>query len=374
MQTQKLLLAGSHAGSTAIAVIEEIKKRNLNWEIHWIGKRFAEEGKTTETLEYKNLSKYGVIFHNLESGKIQTKFTRYTIPALLKIPVGLYKGYKLVKEIKPDLTLSFGSAAGAISAFWSNYLGIPVIIHEQTATAGRANILSSYFAKKILISRESSNTYFNKRKTELVGNPINSEIVKFVGLKPNLRVKSILITGGSRGSTWLNDAIAPILPRLLEKYYILHQTGEANLKKFEYIKDEKYLSFGQTTPKNMAEIIAKSDIVISRSGANTVSELIALKKPSILIPIPWTYNDEATENARYMESLGLAHILPQKELTAQKLLSEIENLIQNYSKIIKITEDVESPDLEASGKVVDSILDMIWLQWEENIFQILISR
>lgn len=363
---KKLLLAGSHAGSTAIAVIEEIKKRNLNWEIHWIGKRFAEEGKTTETLEYKNLSKYGVIFHNLESGKIQTKFTRYTIPALLKIPVGLFKGYKLVKEIKPDLTLSFGSAAGAISAFWSNYLGIPVIIHEQTATAGRANILSSYFAKKILISRESSNAYFNKRKTELVGNPINSEIVKFVGSRSNLRVKSILITGGSRGSTWLNDAIAPILPRLLEKYYILHQTGEANLKKFEYIKDElqpegyeKYLSFGQATPKNMAEIIAKSDIVISRSGANTVSELIALKKPSILIPIPWTYNDEATENAKYMESLGLAHILPQKELTAQKLLSEIESLIQNYSRIIKITEDVESPDLEASGKVVDSILDMI---------------
>ncbi|MFZ3301280.1 MAG: UDP-N-acetylglucosamine--N-acetylmuramyl-(pentapeptide) pyrophosphoryl-undecaprenol N-acetylglucosamine transferase [Microgenomates group bacterium] len=358
MQIQKLLLAGSHAGSTAIAVIEEIKKRNLNYEIHWIGKRFAEEGKTTETLEYKNLSKYGVIFHNLESGKIQTKFTRYTIPALFKIPVGLIKGYKLVKEIKPDLTFSFGSAAGAVSAFWSSYLGIPVVIHEQTATAGRANIISSYFAKKILVARESSLKFFSKKKTEVVGNPLNSEYIKYIGMKPNVRVKSILITGGSRGSTWLNDAIAPILPRLLEKYYILHQTGEANLSKFEYIKDEKYLSFGQTTPKNMAEIIAKADIVISRSGANTVSELIALKKPSILIPIPWTYNDEATENAKYMETLGLARILLQKELTAQKLLSEIEKLIHDYSKIIKVTEDIESEDLQAAEKIVDILASL----------------
>lgn len=359
MQKKKLLLTGSHAGSTAIAVIEEIKKRNLDFEIHWIGKRFAEEGKTTETLEYKNLSKYGVIFHNLESGKIQTKFTRYTIPALFKIPVGLFKGYKLVKQIKPDLTLSFGSAAGAVSAFWSNYLGIPVIIHEQTATAGRANILSSYFAKKILLSRESSLRFFNKSKAEIVGNPINSEILKFVGMKPNLRVRTILITGGSRGSIWLNDAIAPILPRLLEKYFVLHQTGEANLSKFNYIKDEKYLSFGQTTPRNMAEIIAKADIVISRSGANTVSELIALKKPTILIPIPWTYNNEATENAKYMESLGLARILLQKDLSAQKLLSEIEKMIHDYGKIVKLTEDLESEDLMASKKVVDILEDMI---------------
>lgn len=344
---KKLLLAGSHAGSTAIAVIEEIKKRNLNWEIHWVG------------MEYKNFQGLDIIFHNLESGKIENKFTKNTISNFLKIPIGFIHGYKLVKEIKPDLTFSFGSAAGAVSAFWSSFSSIPVVIHEQTATAGRANIISSHFAKKILVSRQNSLKFFNKNKTEIVGNPINNEFIKYIGSKPNQRVKSILITGGSRGSTWLNDAIAPILPRLLEKYYILHQTGEANIEKFEYIKDEKYLSFGQTTPKNMAEIIAKADIVISRSGANTVSELIALKKPSILIPIPWTYNDEATENAKYMESLGLARILPQKELTAQKLLSEIEKLIHDYPKVVKITEDLVSEDLHASEKIVDILIDMI---------------
>ena len=109
----------------------------------------------------------------------------------------------------------------------------------------------------------------------------------------------------------------------------------------------------------MAEIFSKSDIVISRSGANTVWELLALKKPSILIPIPWTYNNEATENAKYMESSGLARILPQKELTPQRLLTEIEKLIEDYPVILKKTEGVTSPDILASKKIVDILEESI---------------
>ena len=345
MEQRKLLLAGSHAGSTAIAVIEEIRKRNLPYEIHWLG------------MEYKNLLNIGVIFHHLDSGKIENKATKHTIPSLLKIPFGIYKSRKLVKEINPDLVLSFGSAAGALVSFWANMLKIPVIVHEQTATAGRANIFSSYFAKLVLISRESSSTFFNKHKTKLVGNPINNNIIMSIKNEARPKVKTILITGGSRGSTWINDALIPILPQLLQKYYVVHQTGSGKLS--DKIKNNKYFAFEQTNPKNMAEILTKSDIVIARAGANTVSELIALKKPSILIPIPWTYNNEQAENAKYMESLGLARILAQKELTAQKLLSEINNLVDNYSTIVKNSVDVVSPDLLASEKIVDILEDEI---------------
>lgn len=338
---RKLLLSGSHAGSTAIAVIKEIKKRNLDWEIHWLG------------MEYKNMENLGIIFHSLESGKIENKFTKNTVSSLLQIPVSFIRGKKLVNEINPDLTLSFGSAAGAIASFWSSFLNIPVIIHEQTATAGRANIIAGYFAKKVLLARETSAKFFNKNKVEVVGNPIAQEILYYIGTKNSSRVKSILITGGSRGSKWINDAIKPILPRLLEKYFVIHQTGEKNLDEFKEIKNEKYFAFGQTDSKNMAEIISKSDIIISRAGANTVWELLALKKPSILIPIPWSYNDEQNENAKYIEKLGLARILFQKELSPQRLLTEIEILIEDYFTIITKTRDIISPDLLASEKVVD---------------------
>lgn len=344
---KKLVLAGSHAGSTAIAVIQEIQKRKLNWEIHWIG------------MEYKNLEKLNIIFHNLESGKIENKLTKNTLPSILKIPNTLIKSYKLIKELNPDLVLSFGSGAGALVSLWSNFLKIPVIIHEQTAVAGRANIFSSYFANKILVAREGSLKYFSKLKSEVVGNPINKSIIELKSNKRNLRVKSILITGGSRGSTWINTAIKPLLPRLLEKYFIIHQTGENNIKEFEDIKNEKYFTFGQTDPKNMAEVISKADIVVSRAGANTIADLIMLKKPSILIPIPWSYNDEQTENAKFMESFGLARILPQKELSPQRLLAEIDILIDEYPSIIKKTENLISPDLNASEKIVDVLTQYI---------------
>lgn len=353
MEQKRLLIAGSHAGSTAIAVVEEIRRKNLNWEIHWVGKKYASEGSKNESLEYKNLHRLGVIFHNLESGKIQTKFTRYTIPAILKIPLGFLKSKKIIKKLNPDLVLTFGGAVGALVSFWSNMAKIPVIIHEQTATAGKANIFSSYFAKLILVSRESSFPYFSKAKTKLIGSPINIKIINMKDEMRSTRIKTILITGGSRGSTWINDAIKPILPKLLEKYFVIHQTGETDIANFSQIENDKYLSFAQTEPKNMAEILKKADLVISRAGANTVWELIVLKKPAILIPIPWTYNNEQFENAKYMEDLGLAIILPQKDLTAQRLFSDIEKMIHDYSKILKNTEKIVSPDLLASEKLVN---------------------
>lgn len=341
MQRKKLLLTGSHAETTALAVVQEINTRNLNWEIHWLGEN------------NKNLSDLGIINHHFESGKIENKFTKNTVPKLFKIPADFFKGRKIIKEINPDLTLSFGSSAGAIAVFWSNFYGIPVIIHEQTATAGRANIVSSYFAKKILISRESSFKFFSKSKTELVGNPLNNEVLKYLELERNKRIKSILITGGSRGSTWINNAILPLLPRLLEKYFILHQTGEKNLDKFKNTVNEKYLPFSHLSPKEMIEVMSKADLIISRTGANTISEMIALKKPAILIPIPWSFNDEQQKNAEVMQELGFARILPQKELTPQKLFAEIDIMIEDYSAILKRTENVASPDLHASEKLVD---------------------
>jgi len=350
---KRIILAGSHAGSTAIAIIQEIKNRNLDWEIHWVG------------MEYKNMKNLDIVFHSLESGKIENKFTKNTIPLILKIPQSFIRGKKIVDEIKPDLTLSFGSAAGAILSFWSSFRGIPVIIHEQTTTAGRANIISNYFAKKILISRESSAPFFNKNKVELVGNPLSEDVIKYVGRERNKRVKTILITGGSQGSKWINDAIKPIIPQLLEKYYVVHQTGVDNVHEFEKTKisienlslRDKYFVFGITSPKNMAEIFSKSDIVISRSGANTCWELLALKKPSILIPIPWTYNDEANENANHLNKLGLSKIIAQKELTPQRLLLEIEKMVNDYSLILKNTNDIVSPDILATKRVVDVMFE-----------------
>ncbi|MFC1625568.1 glycosyltransferase, partial [Patescibacteria group bacterium] len=134
MQRQKrVVFAGSHAATPAIAVIEEIKRRKLPWSIYWVGKKWASEDKTSISLEYRVLPKMGVTYLPLESGRIQTKFTKHTIPALFKIPFGFVHSLAIFLKVKPELVLSFGGASGAMVVFWSWVFRVPVVIHEQTA-------------------------------------------------------------------------------------------------------------------------------------------------------------------------------------------------------------------------------------------------
>lgn len=342
MKQKKLLLAGSHAATTAVATIYEIKAQKLNWKLYWVG---------NETLPTQ-----GVISQRIESGKIENKFTKNTIFSFLKIPFGFMQAGFRVVQIKPNLILSFGGATGAQVAFWGWLFGISVIIHEQTSVAGRANIKSSKFAKKIAISRNSSRVYFPTQKTVLTGNPISKSIIKLAKFKSRKKVETIFITGGSRGSKWINDAIKPNLNRLLKNYKVIFLTGEKHVNKFT-MKNSNLTILGRVDSDKYAELLKKSDIVIARAGANTVSELIVFKKPCILIPIPWSYKNEQTKNAKKLEKTGLARIIKQSELTPQRLYGEIESLIKNYSKIIEKTKNIVSSDIHASEKLVDLLQD-----------------
>jgi UDP-N-acetylglucosamine--N-acetylmuramyl-(pentapeptide) pyrophosphoryl-undecaprenol N-acetylglucosamine transferase len=351
MGQKKLLLAGSHAGATAIAVIKIIRQRGLPWEINWIGRKWATEEKKSHTLEFNSLPKLGVKFYSLESGKVQTKYTKHTISALLTIPFGFFSAlYHLIK-IRPDLILTFGGAAGAEISFWGRVLRIPIIVHEQTATAGRANIFSSRFAKLTLLSRDSSEKFFKGRKTEIVGNPINPAIAQNKGRLKTIP-ETLFITGGSRGSRWINDGVKPILGNLLDRYRVVLQCGEENISTFKH-SDSKFKVYGQIPFDDWPRILVDADIVVSRAGANIVSELIALKKPCVLIPIPWSYLDEQQKNAEYARDFGIAKILPQKELTPQSLEGEIEKLRVEYPKIVEGVKNKVSPDVKASDKLVD---------------------
>lgn len=351
-KVKKILLTGSHAATPALSVVEEIRRRHLSWKIYWIGKKWASENKKTLSLEYRILPKKEVTFLPLESGKIQTKFTKHTIFALLKVPFGFFQSLILILKIKPNLVLSFGGASGALVSFWAWVLGIPVVIHEQTTAAGRANIKSAKFAKVVAISRESSRNFFPKSKVILTGNPLGKFVFEPVKNKKSEEVKTILFTGGSRGSKWINEAVIELIPKLSKKYKVIVQAGSEHLSSFQHLASSIQL-YGQVSPKKMIELLSQSDIVVGRAGANTTSELVALKKPCILIPIPWSYANEQVQNAKWVESLGLARILPQDKLSPQSLEKEIKTLILDFPKIISKTSKIKSFDLRASEKIVD---------------------
>lgn len=347
---KRILLTGGHAGTTGLVVIEELKKRNLQIDLSWIGAR--------EGIEQKIYPKYGVNLYSIDGGKIQTKFTKDTITEILKIPIGFIKSFITTLKINPDLIISFGGSISFPVVFAGYLKNIPVILHEQTSVIGRANFWSAKFAGVVAISRESSKKYFNNKNVVLTGNPINSKISNYINNNEK-NVKTILFTGGSRGSTWINNALLPILPKLLDKYKIIWQVGSENISKINY-QDPNLTIIGQVIPDEMVKYMSKADLVVARAGANTVSELIALKKPSILIPIPWVYLNEQYENAKYMENLGIGKILLQKDLSPESLFMELNNMTANYENIIQKSSSITSIDLTASKKLTDIILAKLY--------------
>ena len=354
---EKILLTGGHAGTTAMAVVEEIlRRRKGNIDIYWIGVKTAFEGYSVRSLESEYLLKLNVKSYFIQAGRLQRKFTLWTVPALLKIPVGFLQSLLLILKIKPNVVLSFGGFASFPVVFWSRVLGIPVVVHEQTAVAGRANLVNAWFANKIAVSRKNSLSYFPLSKTVLTGNPIMTQIWEVPVKDKKSNLTTVYITGGSRGSIAINDAVLEALDSLLEKYYLIHQTGQLD---FERVKAawsrldrfyrERYEVYPVIDPMQIDGVYRRADIVVSRAGANTVSEIIVVKRPAVLIPLPFSYLNEQSENAKLAVKYGIAIILPQDKLTGFSLKKKIDYLDRNWSFFVNRVKNKESPDKNAAS-------------------------
>ena len=361
-----ILLTGGHAGSTAFEVIREIRRQKKDWQINWIGFKTSVEGKKIPPLSEIYFPQYNVKTYSLYAGKLQRKFTRHTIPSILKIPLGFIHSYSLLLKIRPKLILSFGGFTAFPVVFGGWLLRIPIIIHEQTTVAGLTNRLSAPFAKIVAISRESSQDFFPKKKTIITGNPTPKDV--FSSEEPNKisDLPLIFVTGGQSGSSFINDIIGQTLRLLLEKYTLVHLTGLKDEEKYKKLRDElpdsikkKYQIYGIVDPEKYNQLFVTATVVVSRAGANTVSKLIAAKKPSILIPLPISYMQEQQKNAEFARDFGLAKIIPQDHLSGDKLISTLDVLISNRENMIKKVLSKESPDKDASTKVVELMSKLI---------------
>jgi UDP-N-acetylglucosamine--N-acetylmuramyl-(pentapeptide) pyrophosphoryl-undecaprenol N-acetylglucosamine transferase len=352
----KILLTGGHAATTGIAVIEEIQRRLPSADIAWIGSKSAISGSKATTLEHKIYPSMGVKYFEIKAGKLQTKFTRYTIPLILMIPIGFFQAMTLVFKIKPKVILSFGGFASFPVVFWGWLAGIPVILHEQTVAAGRALLLSARFSKKIALARAESQRYFPEGKTVVTGNPLMKEITD---LKPKNTLgseKTILIMGGSRGSEFINEEVFKITSLLKRDYRVIHITGERDFDKYKHLNSKNYAVIPFVDPRKMHKYYSEADLIIGRSGANTVAEIIYLKLPAILIPLPRTFMNEQYKNAKYAESMGLAKVLTETEVNPEVLGAAIQTMFNNWNRIVAEVPE-NSPDTEASEKLVNLLLE-----------------
>ena len=216
----KIVIIGGHL-TPALAVIEKIPKE---WEILFVGRKYAMEEDREVSLEYQTINDLGINFVDLGAGRLQRSFSRYTIPSLFRIPKAYLKSLQILRNFKPDVILGLGGYVSVPVVISGKILGIPAVIHEQTLNAGRSNRILSNFSDKICVSWKSSVGYFPKDKTVLTGNPVRRNFFEPTDLPEGID-PLIFIFGGSTGSHAINLLTEQIIDKLLEKYRVLHLCG-----------------------------------------------------------------------------------------------------------------------------------------------------
>lgn len=332
---KKIFITGGHL-APAKAVINKL----AGWEVFYVGRKYSMESSRALALEYLELSSLdGLRYLSILTGRLQRKFfvnVGQSIFSLLKIPVGFLQSFWWIIRYRPNVVLSFGGYVGVPVVVCAWLFDIPVITHEQTPVLGLANKIISIFASKILT--------FPIIREEIIKAKVKNE-------------KIILVTGGNQGSHVINVAVDEIIEKLVTKYRVVHQTGDSNFKDFEKAKKlknyevKKFLSMDE-----FAELLAKSYVVISRSGANTVNEIAYLGKPAIFIPIPWSSGGEQEKNAQKLVDLGMAEIISQKDLNGKVLLDTVEKISKRYLEYLNNAKKGKTlVDISGVDKIIAEI-------------------
>lgn len=338
---KKIVICGGHL-TPALALIEELQKKK-GLQIIFFGRKFATEGSSQLSQEYKLITQRKIKFYPIAAGKLQRKFTRFTIPSLLKLPLGSSQALRYLMKEKPGLVISFGSYVSTPVVAAAFLLGIKSIAHEQSIKPGLATKINSKFTKKIFLTWPQSEKFFENGKTKIIGNLTRKSI--FAKKAKNPRVanfikkdgKLLFVAGGNQGSHFINRLIFNSLDQLSD-YLIVHQVGSTNfagdLDKARGIKKPDYLPFEFLDGDDFGALLARCDILIGRSGINTVWDCLQTLVPAIYIPL----SGEQTENALYAQKEGIAKVIYQKEAEPQLLRRKIDEIFSEYQSIKKSLE------------------------------------
>ncbi len=307
-------------------------------------------------IEKDIIEKTDIPYYSIPCAKYNrtNKKKNFTMP--FKVVSGIMEAGKIIEKVKPDIIFSKGGYVSVPTVIAASIKKIPVISHESDFTLGLANKISSKFSKKVLTSFPDTAKHI--KNGEFVGPPIRNNIFNvskekavnffgFDGKKPIL-----LITGGSQGAKIINDTVQKALKTLLLKFDVLHVCGKNNL-----IQDNIPNGYLQIEYLNEMEYaLNAASVCVSRAGSNTLFELMSLKIPCVLIPLPaGTSRGDQIANADYFQRKGLAEVLPQKVLTEESLISAINSVYLNRFNILRNFD--ANPINDASRQISRIIAD-----------------
>lgn len=336
-----VLTGGGTAGHVTpnIALLPALRK--AGYDVYYVG--------SYDGIEKRLIADFDIPYKGISTGKLRRYLDIQNLTDPFRVIKGFGEARKYLKELQPDVVFSKGGFVSVPVVRAAASLKIPCIIHESDMTPGLANKLCIPVATKVCCNFPETMEKIPAGKAVLTGSPIREELTqgnKLLGLDMcgfTVNKPVIMVIGGSLGATNVNKAVREALPQLLEQFQIVHLCGKGKLdnlylntpgyKQFEYIKAE------------LKDLFAMADLVISRAGANAICELLALKKPNILIPLPAASSrGDQLLNAASFEAQGFSIVINEDDLTTHLLVNKVKELFENRQQFARTMAESSQTD------------------------------
>jgi len=362
MGTKKFILSGGGTGGhiyPAIAIANGLKERFPDCEILFVG--------ASDKMEMQKVPQAGYKIEGLWIAGIQRRLTFDNAMFPLKLMSSFIRSRRIVKQFKPDVVIGTGGFASGPLLRAAGGMGVPVVVQEQNSYPGITNKWLAKFAKKICVAYDNLERFFPASKIVHTGNPVRQDLIgveekreeaiKRFNLDP--AKKTVLVLGGSLGSRRINQLIAKELNWLqAQNVQVIWQCGKFYFEEYRHYSDKddvQVLSFID----RMDLVYAAADVVISRSGASSVSELCIVGKPVVFIPSPNVAEDHQTKNAQAIVDKGGAILLKEAQLDTQ-FQPVFEDLLQNAEKQQKLRENIKKlAKVNATNDIVEEIVKLL---------------
>ena len=345
-----ILTGGGTAGHVTpnIALLPALKE--AGYEVEYIG--------SYNGMEKDLIEKEGIPYHGISSGKLRRYFDWKNFSDPFRVIHGYGQARSLISKIKPSIVFSKGGFVSVPVVLAAKSLHVPAIIHESDMTPGLANRIAMRGAVKICCNFPETLKYLPEGKGVLTGSPIRQQLLhgdrkkafEFTGLTGEKPI--LLIIGGSLGSVFINNAVRGAIDDLLQRFEIIHLCGKGNL---DHSLDEKpgYVQY-EYISKELPDLFAAADLVISRAGANAICELLALHKPNILIPLSRNASrGDQILNANSFKKQGFSYVIEEEDVNEKSLSEAIHYVADHKDEYKKAMSD--SGQMDSITKIVDLI-------------------
>ena len=351
-----VLTGGGTAGHVTpnIALMPALKE--AGYEITYIGsKKGMEKGLIEAT---------GTKYYGISSGKLRRYFDWKNFSDPFRVMNGFFEAKRILRKIKPDVIFSKGGFVSVPVVLAAKALHIPAVIHESDMTPGLANRIALRGATTVCCNFPETVEKLQGNRAIWTGTPIRQELfsgdanrgLSFCGFDSANDKPVLLIIGGSQGSVFINNAVRGSLDELLKDFRIIHLCGKGNLD--ESLKNREGYAQYEFISKELPDLFAAADIIISRAGANAIFELLALKKPNILIPLGLNASrGDQILNARSFEKQGFSKVLEEESVTAELLTDTVRKVYADRDQYILAME--ASPSGDSIAKIVNILNENI---------------